>query len=738
MSESVFLSALPSAFASLLEQVKYYRVTWAELDDELSDLKHRNRKKRGGQRGRLQPSEEEQELHAKLRETKPKLDELSCRFAQMSSEHFPEHMMLWRKRLGTVDMLVDLDDVVQGLYDEHSKLHHFSLERCLRGRADVVLVSRAADPGDHFVLKKYQHQTSDRERRRFRRVVRALHRLDHPNTQSLLRIFVDEDNGLEVAFAVFEYFPLGDALDWLHYKSPEKRSVQAVLMQTLAGLAHAHSVGVVHGDVKLDNIFLKPADAHPHPIAVLGDFDLCFDETAPTAPTRRTVGGGTLHYMPPEEPGTAVADLFSYGVCLLKTTSGDAAARPMFEDDEPIWHCNVGGGAFTLLKVLLSKEPSCRGGASDALGHSFFDEVRSLQKELECNHARARWCKRTDLVSRLEAQKVALQEAQNREESLAFQNAKLMLEVEARASVPLPEYWFSTVQFRFDGMVGQEYLVEAGEETCKAVQQLFDELTWSDLIGLGMDGNGMSHGSFRVLSVQRNENSIMFERYAACLRSMMRKLLKKQNEKLVDDNREDSLENILTNSAKEPLLRRWLTSLRLDATCNEVLLMHGAPTSGAVAWRRRGSGKKLKWVPPGDGEVVKDSAVQAILKQGFDLRLANDGMLGRGLYFAERPCKSDRYALRYSADPASTSIGETAHIFLCRVALGRAYRTADSNKMRGLTRPPCVQGHDDKTERCEHDRQDSVVFDKEGKYREFVVYNGDQIYPEFLVEYQRC
>mmetsp|Transcript_95568 Transcript_95568/g.308277 ORF Transcript_95568/g.308277 Transcript_95568/m.308277 type:complete len:273 (-) Transcript_95568:225-1043(-) len=265
-------------------------------------------------------------------------------------------------------------------------------------------------------------------------------------------------------------------------------------------------------------------------------------------------------------------------------------------------------------------------------------------------------------------------------------------------------------------------LVDVGAWVLSAVQKLIDELLQPKLIGSGMDGNGMQHRGLRVLKVSRNENRHLYERYQ----------YRSQRVPDVDTSRPREFGEVLTQTLKNEEAHQFVTSLRLDSRKREVLLMHGTPRANAVSWRY--SKYKQIWEP---GSKVSHDPVRAILKQGFDARVAGSGMLGRGIYCAERPCKSDRYALRYSASEEDTSVGERAQLFLCRAALGRPHVALDGNPgLRELRRPPCVRGHSDEF-KCDHERLDSVVFAKPRKYREFVLYDGDQVFPEFLVEYER-
>ena len=74
------------------------------------------------------------------------------------------------------------------------------------------------------------------------------------------------------------------------------------------------------------------------------------------------------------------------------------------------------------------------------------------------------------------------------------------------------------------------------------------------------------------------------------------------------------------------------------------------------------------------------------------------------------------------------------YMFLARVCLGRFFK---ATKPLSLNRPPCVHvcapGNT-----CRHKRYDSVVGDMAGKNaREFVIYDSNLGYPEYLIKYER-
>jgi eukaryotic-like serine/threonine-protein kinase len=110
-----------------------------------------------------------------------------------------------------------------------------------------------------------------------------------------------------------------------------------IALQVLAGLSAAHAVGVVHRDVKPDNVFLVHRHGCP-PLAKLLDFGLCCRAGArreEVALTRAGTVVGTPEYMSPEQASgwrafDARTDLYAVGVILYECLTG---ARAFVADD---------------------------------------------------------------------------------------------------------------------------------------------------------------------------------------------------------------------------------------------------------------------------------------------------------------------------------------------------------------------------------------------------------------------
>ena len=127
----------------------------------------------------------------------------------------------------------------------------------------------------------------------------------------------------------------------------------AIVDQVLAALAHAHARGVIHGDLKPQNLILEPAGgSNPEPRVHVLDFGLAFlltdrhdprlDGVTSTKPAM-PYGGGTPGFMAPEQIRRAVphvgppTDLYALGCILYQMLTGRApyASVKIGEDGRP-------------------------------------------------------------------------------------------------------------------------------------------------------------------------------------------------------------------------------------------------------------------------------------------------------------------------------------------------------------------------------------------------------------------
>jgi serine/threonine-protein kinase len=155
-------------------------------------------------------------------------------------------------------------------------------------------------------------------RRRFLREARMAARLSHPN---VVRVFdVGEDSGRP--FIAMEYVEGGTLADLVTRRGPLPPAEVATLgVQACAALAAAHAAGLVHRDVKPQNLLLG-SDG----VLKLGDFGIAAGHDG----TRLTLVGtvlGTAGYLAPEqargEEVTAAADIYAIGAVLYELLTGE-------------------------------------------------------------------------------------------------------------------------------------------------------------------------------------------------------------------------------------------------------------------------------------------------------------------------------------------------------------------------------------------------------------------------------
>ena len=161
---------------------------------------------------------------------------------------------------------------------------------------------------------------------------RAASLLDHPNVTAV-QDFGEEPDGL--VYVVMEYLPgvnLQVVLDETRRLAP--RRAIAIMLQVCSALTAAHERGIVHRDVKPDNIMLVPTrddEGEAFEMVKVCDFGIAALDSAPD-PSAREWTAGTPEYMAPEQAyGRAEprSDVYACGVVLYEMLTG----RPPFVGD---------------------------------------------------------------------------------------------------------------------------------------------------------------------------------------------------------------------------------------------------------------------------------------------------------------------------------------------------------------------------------------------------------------------
>lgn len=202
-------------------------------------------------------------------------------------------------------------------------------------------------------------------RRRFQREAQLASSLNHPH---ILTVY-DAGDFEGRQYLVTEYIDGGTLKDWARAQKRTWREIVGLLVGVADGLAGAHSAGILHRDIKPDNILVGK-----NGYAKLSDFGLAKleerasaeGETATFGPTNTGPGVilGTVAYMSPEQASgkltDARSDIFSFGVLLYELLAG---RRPFdgandLETLKTIVHADappLGGDVPLALRIVVEK-----------------------------------------------------------------------------------------------------------------------------------------------------------------------------------------------------------------------------------------------------------------------------------------------------------------------------------------------------------------------------------------------
>src|SRR5580704_6452685 len=169
--------------------------------------------------------------------------------------------------------------------------------------------------------------------------VRHASEISHPNVCRIFEIHTASTAGGDVDFLTMEFLEgetLGARLGHGPLKEAEARAIGA---QICAGLAEAHRNGVVHGDLKTNNVILA-RDANGGIRAVITDFGLAYRPLATvddiTSGAGSSQAAGTPDYMAPElwkgENQSAASDVYALGVILRELAGGQRTSEDRAHD----------------------------------------------------------------------------------------------------------------------------------------------------------------------------------------------------------------------------------------------------------------------------------------------------------------------------------------------------------------------------------------------------------------------
>lgn len=258
-------------------------------------------------------------------------------------------------------------------YSEYCNLYE-----CHQSTESTVYRATHRLTGRRVAMKVVDKRGPDGKRQAARLVREGLLLRDglcHPNVAFARALFETEES----ACLVTDWTDRGDLLHMAEQRLPTGETLRAACLQIADALVYLHSLGIVHGDVKLDNILVYPDRQRRHPETgfrlVLSDFGFA-RRYEPGAPPSEFDRCGTPSYAAPEQfaPMTAALgpeiDVWAFGVILyalvanalpfMADTCAEVAQRVMagHYDARPLRDPVHRGLVASLLRVCPSERPS--------------------------------------------------------------------------------------------------------------------------------------------------------------------------------------------------------------------------------------------------------------------------------------------------------------------------------------------------------------------------------------------
>ncbi len=198
--------------------------------------------------------------------------------------------------------------------------HRYKIIRTI-GVGGMALVYEAIDlaTGKHVAIKMLKDSISDNPQalRRFINESKAVAMLNHPNIVRIMDVSVKTEHKFIVmeyieGITLREYMNRKGALSW--------REALAFITQILLALDHAHMKGVIHRDIKPQNIMVMDGG-----VVKVADFGIAKIPDAETV-TMIDHAVGTIYYISPEQAkGKKIdsrSDLYSLGIMFYEMVTG--------------------------------------------------------------------------------------------------------------------------------------------------------------------------------------------------------------------------------------------------------------------------------------------------------------------------------------------------------------------------------------------------------------------------------
>ena len=265
------------------------------------------------------------------------------------------------------------------------------IERVGRGGMATVYKAYHAAMDRHVAIKILPEDFADDPnfRKRFEREAKTVAKLQHPH---ILPVFdYGEDQGIN--YLVMPFIPSGTLKDYMKQGRLDFDEISRILTRLCEALDYAHNVGVLHRDIKPDNVLF---DEHGN--AMLTDFGLTRMMEGNASLTGSGVLGTPAYMSPEQGQGEKLdnrSDIYSMGVILYEMVTGEvpfSADTPVavilkhIRDPLPMpnsMRADLPDAAETVILKALAKDPYHRWATAVEMATAFRLAISGMPVDVE-------------------------------------------------------------------------------------------------------------------------------------------------------------------------------------------------------------------------------------------------------------------------------------------------------------------------------------------------------------------
>lgn len=267
--------------------------------------------------------------------------------------------------------------IYKKIHHNFSNINEFDIIRDIgKGGYSIVKLVKHKNTGKKYALKCAMKIRKNKDRtRKTRKEVEILYKMRHRNIIHLCGWFEDST----YVYMALEYVQGRDLSKFFKNELPKKHITKSIIKQVVRALLYCHKKGILHRDIKLENILID----HENKIK-LTDFGLCRIKKYTDEYFNGVVG--TARYIAPEilhnKDYNESIDVWGLGIVLFILLTGEypfdgKKKETIFirikNNDIKYGNYDLTSTEIKLLKRLLCKDPRYRIQLEDITKHEWFN-----------------------------------------------------------------------------------------------------------------------------------------------------------------------------------------------------------------------------------------------------------------------------------------------------------------------------------------------------------------------------